>query len=126
MARPTTKNTALSALVQDAARREGLKQRDLIQATGFGKGPIGAVWRGEVARVHPEVANSVCRELGIPLRRFLRTAGYDISDSVPSLPKELESLVLEDWPRLTPQQRAYVLGIAHEFARGQKPPGETS
>jgi hypothetical protein len=117
------KNPLLASLIQTRAFREGRKRQvDLMRSTGYGRGPIGALWRGDVARVDPEVANRVCSELGIPMRTFLRAAGYNISDATTNVPEDLEELVLL-WPRLSQQVKLGLLTLARAATKPNQGPG---
>lgn len=116
VARAKTVYPALALLVQSAARDEKVNQTELARRTGFGRSPIGDVWHGRVARVHPDVAKAVCEELGIPIRRFLRAAGYDINEGAPQIPKGMEELA-ELWPDLPDRVRQGLLIVAQGAAR---------
>ena len=59
-------------------KREGLRIVDLCQATGLPRWTVGAVVRGEVQRIHPEVAKAIVDALPITLEQLLAAAGHDV------------------------------------------------
>jgi len=73
-----TINPRLADFMGAVLKREGLGIVDLCQMTGHPRWTIGAVVRGEVRRIHPEIAKAIADALPITLEQLLAAAGHDV------------------------------------------------
>ena len=120
----TKRNPALAALMKEAMKREdNMTVVDLVRVTGFNRGTIGAVVRGETQRVAPEVANVITKRLGIRMERFLRACGYDLPVRTRD---ELPDRLADVWPRVPQKVRAGVIELAELAASYDAQEGASS
>jgi len=93
-------NPKLRDLMARALEAAGLTQDELIRRTGFGRGPIGVVVRGEIQRLAPDVAAAIVRELPVSMPELLTAVGYDFGPKPQKIPgwliADLERLSRED------------------------------
>jgi transcriptional regulator with XRE-family HTH domain len=113
MPRAIHKNQSAANLFREALAAARMTIEDLVQVTGYERGTVGALVRGEVRRPDPDVLNEVCGKLGIPVLGVLEAFGYNVAVRPKDrLPAEIADL----WPRLPAEAQRSLLALARAAA----------
>ena len=115
------KNERVAALLRGALDQTEMTIEELGVTTKLGRGPAGALVRGEVRRIAPEQANELARRLPVTVAQILEAYGYDLSVTKQQrVPRELA----ESWADLPDSIRSGVLQIVQAAARLHQAEGE--